>query len=149
MANGKGADIAGAEKKLRQAEFFLSHLEHASQEMVHELARGALNPERLEYFFSACLSAAKSVYHVLETTGGPRFEDLQRKWREGLTNDPGKISFGRKMGLRDDDVHVGTTGATPLPKYVEEDHRENPYMFVQHNEALFGPAAVSEHVNPD
>src|SRR6266705_3956662 len=49
-------DIAGAEKKIRQAEFFLWHLENASKEYRHEVG----NTEPMEFYFSACLSAAQS-----------------------------------------------------------------------------------------
>jgi hypothetical protein len=78
-------DIAGAEKKLRQAEFFLSWLKHASKEMSIQYANPAhaSNPEHLEFYFSACLSAAQSVYYVLEETGGSKFKDANRELAGG------------------------------------------------------------------
>jgi hypothetical protein len=75
------ADIAGAEKKLRQAEFFLGWLEQTSKEIAYQGANPGRSgePEHLEYYFSACLSAAQSVYYVLDATGGPKFKETQRK----------------------------------------------------------------------
>jgi hypothetical protein len=49
-------DAAGAEKKLRQAEFFVDHLEYLSKQPSH---RGLGDPEHLEFFFSASLTAAR------------------------------------------------------------------------------------------
>ena len=74
-------DIAGAEKKLRQAEFFLGWLEHMPKEMANALAslHGAY-AEPLEFYFSACLSAAQSVYYILYETGGAGFKNLQKNW---------------------------------------------------------------------
>ena len=63
MAKTKASGTAGVEKKLRQAEFFLGHLEQATREMVNDVAR---DPERLEFFFSACLTAAQSAYYILD-----------------------------------------------------------------------------------
>jgi hypothetical protein len=122
---GKVVDIAGAEKKLRQAVYFLGSLEHAPEEIARERFRGV--PERTEsteqlgFLFSACLSAAQSVYYVLEETGGLRFKQIQRDWRIALKDDPGGYRFGRMIGLRGEDVHLGSTGAKPLQKYVEYD----------------------------
>jgi len=47
-------NIIGAEKKLRQAKFFLGLLEEAST------TRGDV--ERLEFVYSACLTAAQSAH---------------------------------------------------------------------------------------
>ena len=73
-------DIAGAEKKLRQAAFFLGWLEQGPRDMP----RSGGDPEHLEFYFSACLSAAQSVYYVLEETGGTVFRDAQKRWRGQL-----------------------------------------------------------------
>ncbi len=144
-------NIVGAEKKLRQALFFLAHLQQAPR----EIRRGSANPEhqnteQLEFYFSACLSAAKSVYYVLDTTGGTTFKDIERRWRAKLA-EVERSRFGRMMGLRDDDVHLASTPAKPLPKYEVEDHRwnSNPYYHEFYNAALFGPRPVIEEENPD
>ena len=50
-----------ANKKLREAEFFLRHLEGAVDAHV-----SADNPEVAEFYFSAFLSAARSVTFTLE-----------------------------------------------------------------------------------
>ncbi len=86
-------DIKGAEKKLRQAMFFLRHLERASAEPIRR-AQQMEETEHLEYFFSACLSAAQSVYYVLIESGGTMFKALQRDWRENLEGDSGGSRFG-------------------------------------------------------
>ena len=109
-------DIAGAEKKLRQAAFFLGWLEHAPRDMP----RSGGDPEHLEFYFSACLSAAQSVYYVLEETGGTVFRDAQKRWR-GQLPEPQRSQFGKMIGLRGKDVHFGSTDAESLPKYVKED----------------------------
>jgi hypothetical protein len=144
-------DIARAEKKLRQAEFFLGWLEHTSrEEMVKHLANPRSgNPEQLEYLFSACLSAAQSVYYIIEKTGGANFKQMQKEWRRRI---PDGDQFGRMIGLRGDDVHLGETGAEPLPKYVKEEPWNRSAFgtyYNSYNAALFGPEPVFEHVNPD
>jgi hypothetical protein len=56
------------------------------------------------------------------------------------------------IGLRGRDVHLATTGATPLPKYIEEDrYGKSPHhsSAVFYSAALFGPAPVAEQMNPD
>lgn len=133
-------DIASAEKKLRQAEFFLSYLEHASKEIAAQYARASrqLNQEPLEYYFSACLSAAQSVFYILAKTGGPKFKAMAHEWRANLTNDSARARFNRMVGIRDGDVHFGKTGATPLPKYIEEDrHGAYIHHWQFYNAALF------------
>ena len=143
----KGTGIPGAEKKLRQAEFFLSHLEYTSHEMVREVARGTENPERLEFFFSACLTAAKSVHYVLKASC-LTFKEVQAKWESGLSTDS-RARFEWMLDLRDDDVHFAASGATPQRKYVEEDPRQ--YHYAQPPRALFGDAEIPIffELNPD
>ena len=138
-------DIAAAEKKLRQAKFFLGHLEKASKEMLR--AESPLNHEHLEFYFSACLSAAKSIYFVLQETGGTAFRDIQKRWRSQLP-EPQRSWFGKMMGLRDMDVHSGSTGAESLPKYVREDprRREAPWGY---QKSFFGSQPDVEMENPD
>jgi hypothetical protein len=58
------------------------------------------------------------------------------------------------IGLRDDDVHYGLTGATPEQKYVKEPHRWDPLLAYQprgrYNTAVFGvQAPIIEETNPD
>ena len=108
-------DITGAEKKLRQASFFQSHL-------ARPPVRSDQDPEHVEFYFSACLSAAQSVYYVLDETGQPAFGPAQQRWRAALP-EAERSRFGRMIGLRDRDVHLASTGAEPLTKYVPEDHR--------------------------
>jgi len=148
----KVADIAGAERKLRQAEFFLWWLEDASKETAHNPLPGGL--ERLEFLFSACLSAAKSVYYILTKTNitGRKFKDIEQEWVNGLNDDPGGSRFERMKDLRDDDVHFGETGTKPLQKYIEDNQWRNHFPYhhsIYHNAALFGPQPINEMENPD
>ncbi len=146
-------DIAGAKKKLRQAEFFLGHLEHASRKMVLEPPNPTQpgNREHLEFYFSATLSAAQSVYYVLDETGGKAFKESERRWRTGVP-EPQRSRFGRMIGLRDKDVHFATSGVEALPKYVSADFEHHgPQYGLQdfYNAAIFGPRPVIEERNPD
>ena len=138
-------DIAAAEKKLRQAKFFLGHLEKASKEMAR-----AESPQNLEFYFSACLSAAQSIYYVLQETGGTAFGENQKRWRSQLP-EPQRSWFGRMIGLRDKDVHFGSTGAESLPKYVREDRRqwEAPRGYWGYDVSVFGSQPDVEMENPD
>lgn len=151
--SSKGADIAGAEKKLRQAEFFLRWLEDAPNEISRDRFRGV--PERVEhlaFYFSACLSAAQSVYYILQKTAKQKFDDIEQEWKDRLKDDPGGCRFERMKDLRDGDVHVGETGAKPLEKYIEDDPRGRAFPYHQpqvRNAALFGHDQVQEVENPD
>ncbi len=139
-------NIAGAEKKLRQARFFFCRLEEASKNMP-PLER---SPEPLEFFFSACLSAAKSAYEVLRKTGGTTFRGAQDRWRSQLP-EPEWARFERMMKLRDRDVHFASTETESLPKYVEDDrsrHRRRRGGF-SHSFGSTGPDALVEMENPD
>ena len=145
-------DIAAAEKKLRQAKFFVGYLEQASAEPIRRA--GQPESEHLEFFFSACLSAAQSVHYVLEETGGSTFKTIKRNWLAGLKDERKRSSFGQMIGLRDKDVHLAVTGAKPLQKYVADDwktHDRSPYYYQPqvYNAALFGPRPVIEEKNPD
>jgi len=145
--------IAGAEKKLRQAAFFLAQLEHATKDYQAHW-RGEANNEHLEFYFSACFTAAQSIFYILDKTGGAEFKKVHHDWRMSLKNDAERHSFNNMMGLRDSDVHYGRTGAKPLAKYIEDDpmRTESPHVSrssIFHNAALFGPQPVIEEENPD
>jgi hypothetical protein len=128
-------DIAAAEKKLRQAVFFLRHLGQVSKETPRYPGQ---DDERLEFYFSACLSAAQSVYYVLEEAGGATFKTIQKDWRDHLLEQ--RAGFERMIGLRDDDVHRASTGAELFPNYVQADP--------QHYRIL-GSSSLVEMENPD
>jgi len=121
-------DIPGAEKKLRQAVFFLDDLREASSPSAR--SRTLTSEGHLESLFSSFLSAAKSVLNVLEKTGGPGFQEIQQRWRAQLS-EPERTRFKQMIDLRNDDVHEAVTGAAPLQKYVAEDWWErdrSPYQ---------------------
>ena len=66
--------------------------------MALQMRRGRQpDEEQLEYWFSACLSAAQSVYFVLEKTGGKRFKQIQAAWRRSLGSRAGN-EFGWMIG---------------------------------------------------
>jgi hypothetical protein len=126
-------DIAGAEKKLRQATFFVEHLRYVSRQP-------AGNPEHLEFYFSACLSAAKTVFNVLRTTGGTRFKTGERGWR-GRTPPDEVARFEEMKKRRDKDVHFAKTSTEALATAV-------PVDFGMHIH-LFGPSVDVELTRPD
>jgi hypothetical protein len=140
-------DLARAQKKLRQAEFFLAYLRLAAEDMTLQLRRAREpNPEPLEFWFSACLSAAQSVYYVLEATGGADFKQLQTIWRSTLGNRPAN-EFGWIIGVRGDDVHLAIVPGNVLPKVVPAPTWEQHWQ--SGNEVLFGQPARTSRTNPD
>ncbi len=102
--------------------------------------------EPLEFWFSACLSAAQSVYYVLEETGGTRFKQIQAAWRITLGARPGN-EFGWIIGVRGDDVHLATVPGSVMPKLVPAPVREQQWIWG--NQALYGQAELTPHKNPD
>lgn len=140
-------DIARARKKLRQAEFFLMHLHHAAEDMTLQLRRASTpNTEPLEFWFSACLSAAQSAYFVLEATGGREFKRIQTAWRGELSG-PAGHEFGWTIGVRGDDVHLATVPGSAMPKMVPAPAWEQQWQWG--NDALNGPFQIPRHTNPD
>jgi hypothetical protein len=138
--------VARAEKKLRQAEFFVAHLDDLSKQPNY---RSPADPEHLEFFFSAALTAAQSVYYVLNHSGRGAFQKIRSKWYKNLNEQ--RSFFDKMKNLRDGDVHHASTDAEPLPRYVEADlSRQAPYYQSSiHNPALFGERLVIEEQNPD
>jgi hypothetical protein len=132
-------DFAGAEKKIRQ--------EYLSKQPSH---RGLGDPGHLEFFFSASLTTARSVYYVLSDSGGGTFQKIFSEWYRNLKE---QQSFFKAMkDLRDDDVHRASTATESLPKYVEADfgrHESPYYRSAVYNAALFGPRPTIEEQNPD
>jgi len=147
-----GLNVAGAEKKLRQARFFLGLHEEASAEPIRRAGQEN-ETEPLEFLFSACLSAAQSVHNVLKETGGSTFRTINRKWLAGFKDARERSRLGQMIGLRGEDVHLAVTGAEPMPKYVAEDRitrdRSPYYQRPILDAGDFGPAPVIEEKNPD
>jgi len=128
--------IIGAEKKLRQAKFFLGLLEEAST------TRGDV--ERLEFVYSACLTAAQSAFYVLNATGGETFNRVHQQWRARLPAGE-RSKFNKMVRRRDDDVHHASTDTELLGKAVPESR--TAYAIVE--PLIFGEPAVVEWENPD
>jgi hypothetical protein len=142
-------DIAGAEKKLRQAEFFLAHLQQAAQEICLQMRRAAApNPELLEYWFSACLSSAQSVYFVLKDTGGTAFRDVQKAWRAELGK-PAGDEFGWISGVRGRDVHFATIPGSVLSKTIPASGYEMQWYSGGLPDEFGAPAKLPVLKNPD
>jgi hypothetical protein len=155
LKRAAGFDIGGAKKKLLQARFFLEFLQQASTAPIRRAGQEN-ETEPMEFYFSACLSAAQSVYYVLDETGGSAFKSTEKRWRERLKDEDVEdvAWFEHMIGLRDDDVHFAETGAEAQPKYVAEDRFRDwsgsPYYpRAAHNAALFGETPKIQEKNPD
>ncbi|HXJ79062.1 MAG TPA: hypothetical protein VMS64_10315 [Candidatus Methylomirabilis sp.] len=139
------AHLARAEKKLRQARFFVDRLQEEAA--TSAAARAA---EVQEYYFSACLSAAQSVFYALDQS--TEFRAVERAWR-AARSDAERAEFNWMMALRDDDdlvAHVnpddtGVAGAVlrgALGVYLRDDQSgkaEAPTVcekFIDHLAAL-------------
>lgn len=120
MANGNAAAIAGAEKKLRQAEYFLALIEKWSRNPA--FLRSGGTPEHLEFLFSAALTAVRSVFYVFKDIDEQKYSRIYESWRAGLGSD--RDRFKAIVDLRDDDVHGAKAPATPGQEFVE-DHDQN------------------------
>ena len=141
-------NLRAANNKLLQAELLYEHLRLLPKEIARDMRRAATRDYRLplETFFSACLSAARSSYYVLCESGGADFKPIESHWRNSSLDQEGRTRFNTMLKLRDDDIHYGETGAEALPKMMEVEMSE---LHIHHNAALFGPAAMAEHKNPD
>jgi len=113
------ADIAGAEKKLRQAEYFLGLIERWSKNPA--FLRSGGTPEHLEFLFSAVLSAARSVFYVFVRIDKQKSKVIYCKWLHGLGSDRNR--FDAIVDLRDEDVHAATAPAKPEQEFVEDHDR--------------------------
>ena len=112
----KVADIAGAEKKLRQAEYFLGLIERWSKNPA--FLRGGGTPEHLEFLFSAALTAVRSVFYVFKDIDERKYLRIYDSWRAGLGSD--RDRFKAIVKLRDEDVHAAIAPATPEQEFVED-----------------------------
>jgi hypothetical protein len=146
-------NIVVAEKKLRQAEFFLSWLEHAPKEIALRYGRtNQVNHDELEYYFSACLSAARSVFYTLSDTKAKKvFFEVEARWRKNLPSDAVRAIYNQIKTLRDDDVHYGDAGATPHPKSIADPFGEFQFFGgdIFPSAALHGRDPLAEETNPD
>jgi hypothetical protein len=144
-------DIRNADKKLRQAEFFLSHLRGAPDVIADALAKAGVPDqcELLDFYFSACLTASKSAYSILEKAAGRRrFETIEHAWRMSFGNDICRARFKALIGYRDDDVHFGETEAESLRATIPADQHVSQ-LYNPHNTGLLGLSGVVKQTNPD
>lgn len=143
-------NLKGAKYKLRQAEILLAHLRTVPREIALAQRRASSGLDYqllLETYFFASLGAARSVYFILFKTGGLKFKDVESDWRNRSLDQTEKTRFNKMLYLRDRDVHFGDVSGEALATMIESDDIDS--MYVQHNAAIFGPAALAEHVNPD
>jgi hypothetical protein len=113
--------------------------------MANEVVR---DPERLEFYFSASLSAAQSAHYVMASSF-KSFNDAKEKWENSLPLD-GAGRFNWVIELRVDDAHFAVS--KPQEKYIEQRQRWDEYAYLRrYNPALFGVegAPVVEEINPD
>lgn len=142
--------LSAALNKLRQAELLSAHLGTIPAEISSSLWRAGSDQHfrlTLETYFFACLSAARSVYFIFLETGGPTAKRISSGWRNNSLDQDGRTRFNAMLNLRDRDVHYGDAEAETLPKMIE--FPDNGSMYNRHSAALFGPAPMTEHINPD
>jgi hypothetical protein len=137
-------DIDRAAKKLRQAEFFFGHLVEASRAWSGSPRSQGDVAEHLEFWFSACLSSARSAHQVLRATWGEGFARVENEWRRTLGR-PALARFRRMLDLRDDDVHRATTPTQARQRFVPDD----PSRYTAVTGGWLGTRAEVEHENPD
>ncbi len=89
----------------------------------------------LEFYFSACLSAAQRVFYTLRDASGSHFKVIESIWWNSLTSDRERARFNGMMNQRDRDVHYGETAAESLPAAIPAEPHEYEYC-VQHDSAL-------------
>jgi hypothetical protein len=126
--------ISRAEKKLRQADFFVGHL-------VTQRAQDRLS-EFMEFYLSAALTAAQSAFYVLRDGTGRAFDRQHKKWRQTRTQKE-RAFLNRMIRLRDDDVHRGTLDATTFDKFVDA------RMFSAVHRFDYSGDALVQETNPD
>jgi hypothetical protein len=97
--------IEGTQKKLREAYFFLAQLER-------ELSSSAQNSaEAVEFYFSAFLSAARSVTFVLEAEENSKYSEWSPVWRNSLSENERRLlsrfTEARNRALKRETPKVG------------------------------------------
>lgn len=115
MANGNAAAIEGAEKKLRQAAYFLALVERWSKNP--SFLRSGGTPEHLEFLFGAALTAVRSVFYIFKDIDERKYTRIYDTWRAGLGSD--RDRFQVIVDLRNEDVHCAKAPATPEQEFVE------------------------------
>lgn len=91
-----------AEKKLREARFFLGHLREEEGQAVRP------EPEAFDFYVSGFLTAAVSVIYALRYENRGSFDHWFSRWKKALPSEDAKL-LRRVWGERDAEVHE--TGA--------------------------------------
>jgi hypothetical protein len=77
--------IEATQKKLKEAQFFLDQLERELTSSTHNLSEAA------EFFFSAFLSAARSVTFVLDAEEHSKYGEWSPVWRNSRSEDERRL----------------------------------------------------------
>jgi hypothetical protein len=148
--------IERARYKLRQAGLALCYLRTMPKEIAADLRKGRplSDPDlRLDTFFFACLSLAKSAYYVLEGEQGRIYKDAIHSWRMNVLDAKGREQFNRMMRLRDIDVHQGRSDGKTLGTMIaiERGHDDDSCIYQPPpNYAALGiTRPMTQHINPD
>lgn len=140
-----------ARYKLRQADLALGYLRQVPAAIALDMrrAREISDPDlRLDTFFFACLSLAKSAYYIIEGDQGGRYEEAIHSWRMNVLDHPGRTRFNRMMRLRDTDVHQGRSEGKALPAMIPIERSSDDTSMYQSQPVGTG-RSVTEHKNPD
>jgi hypothetical protein len=142
--------IERARYKLQQAHMILGNLLEVPAQIAIEMrrARQVSNPDiRLDTYFFACLSLAKSAYYIIEGDQGGSYEDAIHSWRMNVLDYKGRTQFNRMMKLRDIDVHQGKSESEMLGTMIPMEPR--PDAWLSNNAALGIPRHATEYKTPD
>ena len=143
-------DLSGARNKLRQAETLYAVLSAVPAEIERPLARASPDSDvrlMLETYFFACLNAARSVFFILNKTGGPDFKEVASEWRNETLTQAQRTRFSKMLHLRDRDICYGDVESLALPKMI--DGPDSGSVDAHYHAALFGPRPMTELENPD
>jgi hypothetical protein len=107
--------------KVREAEFFLAEL----AELVTPASRGALDlVERIGFFLSAFLSAARSIDYRLRHERPTTYPSWRTQWDGTLSQKHGELI---KAMIDDRNVEVHADGSTADPRETQEHLGAGPY----------------------
>jgi hypothetical protein len=121
--------LASTRRKLREAAFFLRHLNSANNEILLHETRS----EASEFFLSAFLSAGRSVGDYMETEGG---DDYRVWWAQRETSEDQLDLLGFTREQRKNSVHI-------RGPQIERSEEWVPVVELQREMALKGGSYVN------
>ena len=149
MRKSRAVTIEHAERKFKQAEFFLRHLERDPYEIAMQLrsARAESSGESLEYFFSAFLSAANTTKDLLHMIQDPAIQEQLKKESTTLKNEleranlldtPEGVPLLEMKEFRNSDTHGTGHGADTEATMIPYDFRHSGEIEFGDNPCLYG-----------